>query len=270
MSAEIARHEPLEAQVQRAKLMADAGEALPRQYRGNPAALLVAFEYADALGIPRVNAMTGIHIVDGKPTASADLIAALVRKAGHKLRVSGDETYAEAQIIRADDPDFQPAPIRWDEARARKAGLWTKKGPWQQYPGAMLRSRAITEAARMWASDALYGVIYTEEEISADDRAPRRVESEQVQQPSTIAPAPTASRIPDDLAGKIADADDPEWLEKSSAYLASLPDEDPATVADLQALIAARLDALAPTESVAVETLQDVLDADVVDEELQS
>ncbi|MBM4686458.1 hypothetical protein GS532_22595 [Rhodococcus hoagii] len=29
----------------------------------------------------------------------------------------------------------------------------------------MLRSRAITEAARMWASDALFGVIYTAEEL---------------------------------------------------------------------------------------------------------
>lgn len=143
------------------------GDMLPRQYRGNPANLLFAVEYADALGIPRINALTSIHVIDGKPTASADLIAGLVRKAGHKLRVEGDDTYATAQIIRADDPDYEPTPVRWDEAKARKAGRWGSKGPWTNYPGAMLRSRAITEAARMWASDALYGVIYSSEELGA-------------------------------------------------------------------------------------------------------
>ncbi len=156
MNNELAQREPLEVQAKRAELMAGAGEVLPRTYRNNPAALLVAFEYADALNIPRVNALTSIHLVDGKPTASADLIGALVRRACHKLRVTCDETYAEAVIIRADDPDFIPAPIRWDEQRARKAGLWGKKGPWQNYPGAMMRSRAITEAARMWAAWRLY------------------------------------------------------------------------------------------------------------------
>lgn len=141
------------------------GDMLPRQYRGNPANLMFACEYADALGIPRINALTSIHVIDGRPTASADLIASLVRKAGHKLRVEGDDTYAEATIIRADDPDYVPKPVRWDEAKARKAGKWASKGPWTNYPAAMLRSRAITEAARMWASDALYGVIYTAEEL---------------------------------------------------------------------------------------------------------
>lgn len=157
----------LAVNAERARMMAGGRDALPRQYRDNPAALLVAFEYADALGVPRISALTGVHIVDGKPTASADLIGALVRKAGHKLRVKGDETYAEAVIIRADDPDFIPDPIRWDLDRARKAGLLGKKGPWQTYPGAMLRARAVTEAARMWASEALFGVVYTPEELGA-------------------------------------------------------------------------------------------------------
>ena len=163
MSREIAVQQ---SSVEMARLMADS-TMLPKAYQKQPANLLFAFEYADALGIPRINALTSIHVIDGKPTASADLIAALVRRAGHKMRIEGDETYAEATIIRADDPEYVPRPIRWDEQRARKAGLWTRKGPWQQYPGAMMRARAITEAARMWASDALYGVVYTPEEIGA-------------------------------------------------------------------------------------------------------
>jgi hypothetical protein len=112
-------------------------------------------------------------VIDGKPSASADLIASLVRRAGHKLRVSGDDTHAVAQIIRADDPDFTYE-ARWDLDKARQAGL-LGKGTWKNYPAALLRSRAITEVARMGASDALYGVIYTPEELGVqvdDDGAP--------------------------------------------------------------------------------------------------
>ncbi len=151
--------------MQYAKAMAGSN-LLPRQYQGNPANLLFALEYADALGVSPINAITSIHVIEGKPTASADLIAGLVRRAGHKLRVSGDDRTATAQIIRADDPDFTYE-VTWTLDRAKAAGL-AGKAVWKQYPAAMLRSRAITEVARMGASDALYGVIYTPEEVGAD------------------------------------------------------------------------------------------------------
>lgn len=248
---EALQRESLDVQMRRATAMAEAGEVLPRTYRGNPAALLVAFEYAEALNIPRVNALTSIHIVDGKPTASADLIGALVRRAGHKLRVTGDETYAEAVIIRADDPEFVPSPIRWDEARARKAGLWGKKGPWQQYPGAMMRSRAITEAARMWAADALYGVIYTPEEVGGDS--------------GPVPVSAPVSQIPATLADRIAGSDDVEWLGKTRDYLRHYVESEPEAVADLQALVDARVAELSTpaTESEPELPMDEPVDAEV-------
>lgn len=164
---EIVQHQPntLAEKMNWSTTMAGAS-LLPRQYRDNPGNLLFAVEYADALGINRMAAITSIHVIDGKPSASADLIANLVRKAGHKLRVSGDEVHAVAQIIRADDPDFTYE-ARWDLNKARQAGL-LGKGVWKSYPGAMLRARAITEVARMGASEALFGVIYTPEELDQD------------------------------------------------------------------------------------------------------
>lgn len=284
MSNEIAHRTPdqLAEQMEWSKAMAH-GDMLPRQYRGNPANLMFACEYADALGIPRINALTSIHVIDGKPTASADLIASLVRKAGHKLRVEGDDTYAEVTIIRADDPDYVPSPVRWDEAKARKAGKWGSKGPWSNYPGAMLRSRAITEAARMWASDALYGVIYTAEEVGGDDRpAPRPVESEVVG--AHAAPAAPECPIPADFASKIDSATNVEWLDWARGRLAQheadWPDETAALLARVsereQELAAERVDA-APAEAVseptvddAQATIADVLDAEVVAEAVAS
>lgn len=171
MTTEIVRRETatLPEKMDWVRTMATAN-LLPAQYRNNPGNLFFAIEYADALGVDRMAAITSIHVIEGKPSASADLIANLIRKAGHRLRVSGDDTHAIAQIIRADDPEFTYE-ARWDMDKARAAGL-AGKGVWRNYPGAMLRSRAITEVARMGASDALFGVIYTPEELGAeiDDR----------------------------------------------------------------------------------------------------
>lgn len=156
-----------------AKTLADSS-MLPKQYQRQPANLLWAMEYAEAIRVPMMTAVTGIHVIEGKPTASADLIAGLVRRVGHKLRVWGDDREAHAQIIRCDDPQFDGFHVVWTMDRAKSAGL-TGKAVWRQYPAAMLRSRAITEVARMACSEALHGVIYTPEELGAavdEDGAP--------------------------------------------------------------------------------------------------
>lgn len=168
-----------------ARTLADSS-MLPQQYRKNPANLLWAIEYAEAIRVPTMTAVTGIHVIEGKPTASADLIAGLVRRAGHKLRVWGDEREAHAQIIRCDDPSFDGFKVSWSLERAKAAGL-TGKSVWRQYPAAMLRARAITEVARMACSEALHGVIYTPEElgVAVDDEGT----------PTGFAPAAT-SQLP--------------------------------------------------------------------------
>jgi hypothetical protein len=166
MTGEVAiRHSTVAEKIQYAKAMAESN-LLPRHYQRQPANLLIALEYAEAFGIAPINAITSVFVVDGKPSASADLIAAMVRRAGHKLRVTGDDTHAVAELIRADDPDFTYR-AEWNLDKAKQAGL-IGKGTWKAYPGALLRARAITEVARMGASDALFGVIYTPEEIGAD------------------------------------------------------------------------------------------------------
>ena len=149
--------------------MMAGGDMLPRQYRNKPANLLFAIEYADALGIPRVNALTSIHVIEGKPSASADLMASMVRKAGHKLRVKvegrGKQATAIAQVIRADDPDFTYE-VRWTWQDTIDANL-DKKDNWVKYPTSMMKARAISAVIREGASDAMMGVIYTPEELGA-------------------------------------------------------------------------------------------------------
>lgn len=146
---------------------------IPDGYRGQPANVLWAMDLADALSIPFPQVMQTMVVMRGRMTMSADIMAAVVRRAGHKLRIREHGMSVTATIIRQDDPDYEFS-VTWDEAKARQAGLWGQRGPWAQYPAQMLRSRAITEVCRQGASDALAGTTYSPEELeTAPTPAPK-------------------------------------------------------------------------------------------------
>lgn len=136
---------------------------LPAAYRGKPADVLVAVGLGRAIGIPPAQALYEVYVVNGRPSPSANLMAALVRRAGHRLRIDGDATRCTATLIRHDDPD-SPFAATWTIEQARAAGL-TGKDTWKQYPAAMLRARAIAEVVRMGASEAVLGMDYAREEM---------------------------------------------------------------------------------------------------------
>lgn len=170
MSTEIVKHSGLDGaslpdMVRYAEQLANAN-LLPGQYRKQPANVLFAMEYGRTLGITPLAAITGIHVIEGKPSASAALISGLVRQAGHKLRVRMENGRAVATIVRSDDPDFEFR-AEWDMDRAKTAGL-ANKDVWRKYPQAMLKARAISEVARDACEEVLFGLHYTPEEIGAN------------------------------------------------------------------------------------------------------
>lgn len=185
---------------------------LPDAYQQAPANLLLAAEYADTLGVPRMAALTGIHVIKGKPSMSADLMLALVRRAGHRIRISGDDTHAEAVLIRADDPEFEYRAV-WTIDKARRAGLLGQRSQnWERYPGPMLRARAVTEVVRMGASEVLFGAIYAPEELGAQvdetgnpvDAGVAPPDADRVETPAEPAPAAPVPMAPPELMDEIS------------------------------------------------------------------
>jgi len=162
----LSRRRTLTEKLLYAREMAASG-LLPKAYQRQPSNILWALEYAEMLGIPAMAAITGIHVIDGKPTASAGLISGLVRRAGHKLRlkVAPDGQSATCMIIRSDDPEWV-FEVTWTMAMAREAGLAGKEN-WRKYPTAMLKHRAVTACARDACEEALFGLHYTPEELGA-------------------------------------------------------------------------------------------------------
>ncbi|MDJ0321683.1 hypothetical protein [Pseudarthrobacter sp. PS3-L1] len=183
------------SKVEYAKTLA-VSNLLPKAYQNNPANLLFAIEFAEALGMKPIHAITSVHVINGKPSASADLIGTMVRRAGHRLRVVGDDTYAEATLVRQDDPDFE-FKARWDISKAKQAGLNTPT--WKNYPAAMLRSRAITEVCRAGAPDAMHGIQHSTEELESLGESPSQAPAQSVaDRLRAEVPAPTDIPVDDD------------------------------------------------------------------------
>lgn len=187
---------------------AEGRSILPDEYRGNPANVLVAVGLGASMGLSPAESLYRISVIKGKPSAGAELIAANVRKAGHKLRVRGDETSCTAQIIRADDPEW-PFEVTRDMAWAKKMGLADQPN-YKKQPGTMLQWRAITAVARQACPEALYGVQYTPDEIG--DIEPSR---QQAAKPTGLSAvrAAVAQPEPQDEPAQHDDTEDAEDAE---------------------------------------------------------
>lgn len=137
----------------------------------SPGKVLLAMEYGAMLGLPPIAAVQGIHVIEGKASPSAQIMAAVVRYAGHRLRVTTAGTWAQddfvarAELVRSDDPEFTYV-TEWTVERARAAGLLGKDN-WGNYGSQMAVNRAVSEVCRQGAQDALLGAVYTPEELGA-------------------------------------------------------------------------------------------------------
>ncbi|WP_431928659.1 hypothetical protein [Nonomuraea jabiensis] len=162
---------PVPDRLKYAHELANAG-LLPDSFRKQPANVLYAIEYGIALRVDPVVAITEIHVIKGKPCPSSAFMSALVRRAGHKLRVrierddDGNPLKAVATLIRADDPDYEFV-SEWSVARAQRAGLFKQNDNYAKYTEQMLKARAQGEVCRDGAKEALLGLSYLPEELGA-------------------------------------------------------------------------------------------------------
>ena len=198
MSNEIALQQPamtFAEQMQYAKTVCQ-GSLVPSAYRGQPANVLIAMDFGRSMGLSPAESLYRITVSSGRPSASAELIAANVRRAGHRLRVKKDDRArtATCEIVRRDDPDFTFT-ATWDMAKAQQANLSNKEN-WKKYPMAMLTARSITECARDACPEALYGVVYTGEELGASQTGPDGAAAEPVAVEATVERAPEVDLQP--------------------------------------------------------------------------
>jgi hypothetical protein len=180
---------------------------VPASFRGSDTAVTAAILTGRELGIGPMTALQHMYVVNGRVGMSAQLMRALVFARGHSIRVvECDSERCTLVGIRRGEPD-SPG-ITWTMADARRAGL-VGKGPWREYPRAMLLARATGELCRAVFPDVIGGMAYTSEEVAdmdagavetpapAPTRTVRRTQGKastspppQVEEPRPAAPSP--------------------------------------------------------------------------------
>lgn len=121
-----------------------------------------------SIGLGPMEAMTGIHIVEGKPQLAATTLAGFVREHpdyDYEV-VDHNELHCELLFYRHNLTSGMPekcdiSDFTFEEAKV--AGLVKDKSAWKKYPKNMLFARAMSNGVRWYCPDLFGGVpVYTE------------------------------------------------------------------------------------------------------------
>jgi hypothetical protein len=183
--------------VQLAEYAAKSGLCAVRE----PAQALVVLLTGMELGLSPMQSFRGIHVVNGKPVLSADLLVAIVRASGVcRSWLTVESSIDRCTIETHREGDASPVRKTWTSEDAKRAGLST--AVWRSYPAQMLRHRCAADLAREVYPDLALGC-YTPDEVSDG-----RVSDGDVAVTVVRDDAPAQLAAPDALAAFVADLQD--------------------------------------------------------------
>ena len=129
--------------------------------------LAVVIQYGSELGLGPYQSTQAVSIIGKQPAPKVEAMKGLclasgkVKELRHELGGDGDDYGATVYASRNDSEVMTVE--RFTIKRAKKARLWGRPGPWQQYPDRMLIARAYGYACRDVWPDCVFG--YTAEEV---------------------------------------------------------------------------------------------------------
>jgi hypothetical protein len=158
-----------------AKRMATAlsqSTIVPKEYQNNVPNCLVAMELAGRTGASVMMVMQSLHIIQGRPSWSAQFLVASVNSCGRfspiRYEVVGEPGKAGSKT-RAIARDLASGDVlegEWITMEMANAEGWSKKSgsKWLTMPGQMMRYRAAAFWVRVYAPEISIGM-HTAEEV---------------------------------------------------------------------------------------------------------
>jgi hypothetical protein len=146
---------------------------VPQAYRGKPADILVAIQLGHSVGLPPIQSLQWIAVINGRPCLYGDAALAIVRRSRWCQDVVeqwDDET--QTATCSAYRRGSKPVHATFSLEDAKRAGLLQKKGPWSDYPRRMAQMRARGFALRDAFPDVLLGLSVAEEAMDIPAEAP--------------------------------------------------------------------------------------------------
>ena len=167
------------------------------------------------IGLPPFASMSGIHIVNGKPTLGANLIATLVKNdPRYDYRVKRSDN--EACVLTWYEGGKPVGESMFTIQEANAAGL-TSKQTWKAYASDMLFARALTRGARRYAPGIFGGApVYTPDEMGVEtDEEGHIIEGQIVTVEPPAPPAANGKTQPAQAPGPLPD--DELTIEEAAA-----------------------------------------------------
>ena len=242
---------------------------VPKGLRGKPAEIAACILTGREIGVGPMQALAKIHVIDGRPSMSAELMRSLVMAAGHEISYP---TYTDDKVtaVGRRGDSAKTTEVTWTLKDAQRIGVATKD-TWKKYPRQMLAARATSELCRLLFPDALGGISYTNdeaEELSAEEtkttvsRSKGRKAPEVPEVPETPINPPTAITGPpspieaeaepevDTETGEIVDA---EVIEEAEPILVAQPMNQDAISAAQVKMMGGLMSALGMKREAALE-----------------
>jgi hypothetical protein len=172
------------------RLAAELGKAgtgaVPSSLAGRPAAIAAVLMTAAEMRVGPMEALRGIHMIEGKASLSSGLMLAQAIRGGVRVEwLEKSATKVRAKFTRSGFPGHEES---YTIEEARTAGL-ANKGTWKSHPVAMLTARCISRALVSWAPDVLGAGVYVEGEIEE----PTQTQPEAITVEVSDTPAPDLS-----------------------------------------------------------------------------
>lgn len=174
------------------------------------------------MGFAEFVSMAGVHVIEGKPTIGAHLLASAIKRSGkydYKI-VRLDRTACELQFLQLAGGQWKPADgptIALTLQEFIDSGVAIGKNGvkdnWKRNPDDMLFARAISKGYRRYCPDLSGGLlVYTTEEMDGGEDNPPQLQAS----PTPATPPPAANGTP-------PAAEPPAWItEAQESELAAL------------------------------------------------
>jgi hypothetical protein len=156
-----------------AKMVA-ASNLVPKDYRGNPGNVLVAWSLGAPMRLNLLQCLRCMMVINGIPQLYGDGPLAVCQGSSRwsdiKETLENEDTPEMVAVCTVYKKGESPATRKFSVQDAKVAKLWGKAGPWTNFPKRMLQLRARAFALRDKFADALSGIGIHEELVDITDQ----------------------------------------------------------------------------------------------------
>lgn len=155
--------EYIDAVLREAQIYIESG-LLPKDI-STPGKAFLIIQQGAQLRIPSLMALNGIHVIQGKPSVSPQLMLSLINRSGLLQDIAYEDDGSTGSVTMKRAGIATPHTGTFSNEDAKKMGL-SGRAQWQNQPATMRRWRAVAAAARFLFPDIIGG-LYLNEEMGA-------------------------------------------------------------------------------------------------------